>query len=123
MQQEKACLFCRISSRQLEAEIVAEGDDWLAFNDIHPKAPVHILVIPKKHIASLAEAELEDSQVLGELLLAVADIAKDQEIDDDGYRTVINTRSHGGQEVDHLHVHLLGGEPLGPMRSQEVPLK
>lgn len=118
MPDENQCLFCRISKKQLPANIVAEADNWVAFTDIYPKAPIHILVIPKQHITSLAEAQSNDSELLGELLVAVADIAKEQGIDEDGYRTVINTRSHGGQEVDHLHIHILGGEQLGPIRSK-----
>jgi len=119
MQQETVsnCLFCRISQRELSADVVWEDDQAIAFKDIHPKAPIHILVIPKKHIPSLAESNQEDSALLGHMLLSVKQVAEQQGISTDGYRVVINTRSHGGQEVDHLHLHILGGEPLGPMRA------
>lgn len=113
----ETCLFCRISSKQLPASILYENDDVVAFNDIHPKAKVHILVIPKKHITSLADMNPEDSQTLGAVMLAVKTVAEKQGIAEQGFRTIINTRSHGGQEVDHLHVHILGGENIGPMRN------
>jgi histidine triad (HIT) family protein len=113
------CLFCRISQREVSADVVWEDEQTIAFKDIHPKAPVHILVIPKKHIVSLADASEEDTQLLGHLLLSVKHIAEQQKIDSDGYRVVISTRNHGGQEVDHLHLHILGGEPLGPMRAAQ----
>lgn len=102
--------------------MVWEDDQAIAFRDIHPKAPVHVLVIPKKHIASLAEAQGEDQALLGHVLLSVKQVAQQLGVDNDGYRVIINTRAHGGQEVDHLHVHILGGEPLGPMR-EHVKIK
>ncbi len=111
-----SCLFCRILRRELNADVVLETDDVLVFKDIHPKAKVHILAIPKKHITSLADAKDEDREILGNLLLALTQTARAMDIAENGYRTIINTRTHGGQEVDHLHVHLLGGEPIGPMR-------
>lgn len=111
---EDQCLFCRISAKDLAAEIVAEDDLAIAFNDIHPKAPTHILIIPKKHIASLADATDEDAELLGHLLRMTARVAVHAHLDE-GYRVIINTKHHGGQEVDHLHIHLLGGAALGPM--------
>lgn len=111
------CLFCKISQKSLSADILFEDDDILAFRDIHPKAPVHYLVIPKKHIRSLAEAENEDTELLGKLLQGIQKAAQMTDVAEQGYRTIINTRHYGGQEVDHLHVHLLGGEALGPMRA------
>ncbi len=115
---EDTCLFCRISKRLLPADIVEETDNAIVVKDIHPKAPVHVLIIPKKHIVSLAEATEDDIFLLGELLRLAATTAKKLDIDEKGYRTIINTRHHGGQEVDHLHIHVLGGEPLGPMRAE-----
>lgn len=111
------CLFCKISHKLLPADVVWENDDLIVFRDIHPKAPVHVLIVPKKHIVSLAQVEESDGDLLAKLLLGVRETAPKLKIDTDGYRTIINTRSHGGQEVDHLHIHLLGGEPLGPMRN------
>lgn len=102
------CLFCRIVRGDVPADVVHEDADVLAFKDIHPKAPVHILVIPKKHLDSLAASSDSDQALLGKLLLTVRAVAADQRLD--GYKTVINTGRSGGQVIDHLHVHLLGGK-------------
>jgi histidine triad (HIT) family protein len=118
MSQETKCLFCRISSGHLNADIVAKSDSAVAFKDIHPKAPIHVLVVPKEHISSLAEIGEEDKNLMGELMVLVGQVAKDLGLSDEGYRVIINTRHHGGQEVDHLHIHILGGEPIGPMRGK-----
>jgi histidine triad (HIT) family protein len=104
------CLFCRIVRREIPATIVREDEHTLAFRDIDPKAPTHVLVIPKSHVASLNEAP--DPATLGRLLLAAAEIAKEEGIETSGYRTVINTGSDAGQTVHHVHVHLLGGRHL-----------
>lgn len=114
--ENRACLFCQIGSGELAADVVWEGDDALAFRDIRPKAPVHVLIVPKKHIPSLAEIEKEDSAIIGNLFLAVKEVATQLGVLESGWRTIINTRSHGGQEIDHLHIHILAGEPIGPMR-------
>lgn len=114
---ENKCLFCRISTKSLPATIAYEDDLCLAFHDIHPKAPTHILIIPKQHIRSLAEINQKHELLIGHLFTVLKQLAEEQGLADLGYRTIINTRHHGGQEVDHLHVHLLGGEPLGPMRA------
>ena len=105
------CLFCKIANGTIPANRLAEGDDALAFPDIHPQAPVHILVIPKKHIASLAHARPEDAALLGRLLAFAAEVAREQKLSD-GYRLVINTGPDGGQTVEHLHIHLLGGRHM-----------
>jgi histidine triad (HIT) family protein len=89
----------------------------VAFHDLHPKAKVHVLVVPRKHIHSLAEAGDDDTELLGQLLQGIRKAGEVTGVAEKGYRTIINTRQHGGQEIDHLHVHLLGGEPLGPMRA------
>jgi histidine triad (HIT) family protein len=104
------CLFCRIVRREIPATIVREDEHTLAFRDIDPKAPTHVLVIPKTHVASLSEAP--DPATLGRLLLAAAEIAKAEGIETSGYRTVINTGADAGQTVHHVHVHLLGGRHL-----------
>lgn len=104
-------IFKKIIDREISAEIVYEDDLCLAFKDIHPQAPVHVLVIPKKPIPSLADVSPEDAPLLGHLLLKTSEIARDLGLER-GYRTVINTREHGGQEVQHLHVHLLGGRSM-----------
>ncbi|MET0331957.1 MAG: histidine triad nucleotide-binding protein [Dyella sp.] len=105
-------IFGKIIRREIPADIVFENDDVLAFRDLNPQAPVHVLFIPKRAIATLNEARADDADLLGKLLLAAADYAKAQGFGEDGYRTVINTNTHGGQTVFHLHVHLLAGRQL-----------
>lgn len=105
----KDCIFCQIIERTMKADIVYEDDDILAFNDIHPQAPTHILLIPKKHYTTIEDAPPE---ILGKLMSQASILAKNTGISDKGYRTLINCRSHGGQSVYHLHVHLLGGRWL-----------
>ena len=104
------CLFCRIVRREIPATLVHEDEHTLAFRDIDPKAPTHVLVIPKTHVASLNEAT--DAAMLGELLLVARDIARAEGIESSGYRTVINTGAGAGQTVHHVHVHLLGGRNM-----------
>ncbi len=104
------CLFCKITEGQIPADKVYEDEDVLAFKDIHPKAPTHVLVIPKQHIPTLADAD--DPALLATLMTRVTHIA-DQVLQlDAGYRVIINVREGGGQEVFHLHVHILGGKKL-----------
>lgn len=105
-------IFKRIIDGEIPAQIVYETDRCLAFRDVNPQAPVHVLVIPKQEIASLAEAAEADESLLGHLLLSARTIAGQLGLEN-GYRTVINCGPDGGQSVDHLHVHLLGGRPLG----------
>jgi histidine triad (HIT) family protein len=107
------CLFCQIASGEKPAKLVYEDEQCVAFLDIHPKAPVHVLVIPRKHISSLNGVEPADEPLLGHLLAVAGRIAGEKEIDGSGYRTVINTNAEAGQSVFHLHVHLLGGRRLG----------
>jgi histidine triad (HIT) family protein len=102
------CLFCKIVEGTIPSTRVYEDDQCIAFADIHPHAAVHVLVVPRKHIASLAQATPEDTPLLGHLLATVAEIARQHGLDK-GYRTVINTGDDGGQTVEHLHLHLLGG--------------
>jgi histidine triad (HIT) family protein len=106
-------LFEKIIHRQIPAQIVYEDDQILAFRDINPQALVHILLVPKKVIPRVGEARPEDQQVLGQLILKAAEIARTVGIGDSGYRLVINNGPDGGETVPHLHVHLLGGRPLG----------
>jgi len=101
-------IFCKIISGEIPSERVAEGDDWIAINDIHPKAPVHVLVIPRAHV-ELADVTPE---LAGKLLVAARDIATKLGIDKSGFRVMINHGEHGGQEVSHLHFHVLGGKKL-----------
>jgi len=108
----KDCLFCQIATRQLAADIVAETELALAFRDISPQAPCHILVIPKKHVATLDEAAPEDEKLLGHLLLVAQGIARGQDVAS-AYRIVINNGATAGQTVFHIHIHLLAGRHLG----------
>lgn len=103
------CLFCKIIAGRIPSKMVYEDDVCVAFNDISPQAPTHILVIPREHFTSLDKAEKSNKETLGHLLLTVAEIARQQGFADNGYRVVINTNGDGGQTVFHLHVHLLGG--------------
>ena len=107
------CLFCKIIKGDIPSNKVYEDDDVLAFRDINPIAPVHVLVIPKKHINSLVELEEEDKIVVGKIYMIINKIAKQEGILDRGFRVVVNCGSDGGQEVKHLHFHLLGGKKLG----------
>jgi len=102
------CLFCNIVKRKIPADIVYEDDQCLAFKDIHPKAAVHLLVVPKKHVEHLADLTSSDSTLISHMILKLSDIAISQGLEN-GFRTIANTGSGGGQEVYHLHFHLLGG--------------
>jgi histidine triad (HIT) family protein len=105
------CLFCNIAAGTLPVTRLYEDDQVLAFPDLHPQAPTHVLLIPKQHLASHAHATPQDAALLGHLLAAAVQVAKDQNLTS-GYRLVINTGPDGGQTVDHLHVHLLGGRHM-----------
>jgi histidine triad (HIT) family protein len=107
----QGCPFCRIANGESQANVLFVDDDLVAFYDIAPKAPVHLLVIPRRHIASLAEASREDASLLGKLLLATAEVARRTGIVD-GFRVVTNTGARSGQSVFHLHFHVLGGRRL-----------
>ncbi len=105
------CLFCRIVRKEIPAQILEETDNCLAFRDISPQAPTHVLVIPKSHVASVAE--VTDPLVVGRMVLMAARIARTLGVEEAGYRVVINTGADGGQTVHHLHAHLLAGRSLG----------
>ena len=106
------CLFCQIANREIPAKILFETDELVVFSDIHPAAPTHALVIPRKHIVSLNEAAPEDASLLGKLLLAAQRVAREAKISDSGWRVVVNNGAHAGQSVFHVHVHVLGGRPM-----------
>ncbi|MEP7309555.1 MAG: histidine triad nucleotide-binding protein [Acidobacteriota bacterium] len=106
------CLFCRLANHEIPASIVYEDERVLAFNDINPQAPTHVLVIPKRHIASLNEISVEDDRLLGELVRRAAAIAKERDLSAGGFRTVFNTNRDAGQTVFHIHLHLLGGRSM-----------
>ncbi|MBB6729717.1 histidine triad nucleotide-binding protein [Cohnella zeiphila] len=109
------CLFCKIAEGSIPSRKVYEDEHVLAFEDIQPQAPVHLLVIPKKHIASLDEAGPEDAELLGRVALAARQAARDAGIAESGYRVITNIGKDSGQVVFHVHYHVLGGEPLGPL--------
>jgi histidine triad (HIT) family protein len=102
------CLFCRISRKEIPAKLVYEDADLFAFEDLHPQAPAHILICPRKHFVSLSDATAEDQAVLGRILLVAAQLAKERNLLE-GYRTIFNNGAGAGQSVFHLHLHLLGG--------------
>lgn len=106
------CIFCRIIARELPGQIVFEDDKVVAFKDINPMAPVHVLVVPRKHIASLREAEVSDGALLGHMQLVAARLAEELGIAEKGFRLVLNCGEEGGQMVWHLHLHLLGGRAM-----------
>ncbi len=107
------CLFCKIAAGELDTELIYEDEQVVAFNDLNPQAPIHVLVIPKKHIATLNELEPEDAALVGSLYLAAKTLARQKGVDDSGYRTLMNCNADGGQTVFHLHLHLLGGRRMG----------
>lgn len=106
------CLFCKIIRKEIPAEVVYEDDEVLAFKDIHPLAPVHILIIPKRHIASINDVVNEDAALLGAMIVTAKEIARDLQIAENGYKLLFRTGSDGGQEVPHIHLHLIGGAKL-----------
>ena len=106
------CLFCKIIERTIPSTVVYEDDRVMAFTDIDPQAPTHVLIVPKRHIATLNDITTEDDQIVGELVRSAAAIAKERGFSAQGYRTSFNTNRGAGQTVLHIHLHLLGGGPL-----------
>ena len=106
------CIFCKIVAGEIPSTRVFEDDVCIAFNDLSPQAPTHVLIIPRDHVDSLDTADAKNKESLGHLLLAAAEIAREKGFAEDGYRVVINTNGDGGQTVFHLHVHLLAGRPF-----------
>ena len=110
-----ASIFTKIINREIPSDIVFENDKVIAFKDINPQAPVHILVVPKKEIATINDIKEEDKELIGEVYLAIGKIAAQLGMAEEGYRVIANCNEYGGQEVFHIHFHLLGGEKLGPL--------
>ncbi|WED43168.1 histidine triad nucleotide-binding protein [Legionella cardiaca] len=106
------CLFCKIASGEIKADIVFETQEIIVIRDIKPQAPIHLLLIPKKHIATINDADSQDEQLLGRMILTAKNMAKVEQLSEDGYRLVFNVNSGGGQEVYHIHLHLLGGRQM-----------
>ncbi len=107
------CLFCSIANGDMDTELLYEDDQVVAFKDINPKAPVHLLIIPKEHIATILDLEEENDQLIGHMYQVAKKLAKEYDIAEDGFRVVANCNEDGGQVVFHIHFHLLGGEKLG----------
>ncbi len=107
-----SCLFCKIIEKDIPSDIVYEDDHVLAFNDINPQAPIHLLIIPKKHIETINEVSVNDTALMGHMIHTAKQLAKQQGIDTTGYRLVFNVNQGGGQEVYHIHLHLLGGRQM-----------
>ena len=107
-----SCLFCRVIAGEVPSRKVYEDESMVAFHDINPQAPVHVLVVPRKHVATLNDLAPEDSALIGDMMRRAAAIAKDLGIDAGGYRTVFNCNRDAGQSVYHIHLHLLGGRPM-----------
>ncbi len=106
------CIFCKIVAGDIPANKVYEDDDILGFRDLNPQAPTHVLFIPKRHIATLNDLQLQDAELIGRLFLAARQVAAEEGIAESGYRTLFNCNREGGQEVYHLHLHLLGGRQM-----------
>lgn len=108
-----SCIFCQIAKGEIPAQIVYKDEDLVAFKDINPQSPVHILIIPRRHIANLTELDEADTELAGKMILLAGKLAREMDIAESGYRLVINSGREGGQVVNHLHLHLLGGRQLG----------
>jgi len=106
------CIFCKIARKEIPVDVVYEDENVIAFHDAHPIAPVHVLVIPKKHIESIADISDEDTLLMGKLIAAAKKIASDLKISEKGYKLLFRVGEHGGQEVGHIHLHLIGGVML-----------
>ena len=103
------CIFCQIATGKIPSEKIFENERVLAFRDLHPQAPTHVLVIPRRHIATLNDLQSNDAALVGEMMLAATQIAAKENLAEAGYRLVMNCNQHGGQSVYHIHLHLLGG--------------
>ncbi|KTD19704.1 histidine triad nucleotide-binding protein [Legionella londiniensis] len=106
------CLFCKIIGGDIPAKVIFENSEIMAFRDIKPQAPTHVLVVPKKHIATIADADTGDERLLGQMILAAKKIANEEGLTEKGYRLIFNVNSYGGQEIYHIHLHLLGGRQM-----------
>jgi histidine triad (HIT) family protein len=106
------CLFCKIRDGEIPADLIYENDDVLAFNDVNPQAPVHVLIIPRQHISTINDVENSDEAIMGKLFSAAKIIASEKGVSDDGYRMVVNCNEKAGQTVFHIHMHLLAGRAM-----------
>lgn len=103
------CLFCKIANGEIKSDLIYEDDNIVAFNDIRPQAPVHVIIIPRRHIERVSDIDKKDRNLAGDLILAAATVARKKNIEKSGYRLVINCNKDAGQEIFHIHIHLLGG--------------
>lgn len=110
---DKDCIFCKIVNKEISSEIVFEDEDVIAFKDINPVAPIHILVIPKKHISTLMDLEENDARIIGKIFITIKEIARREGFGEKGYRVIANCGEDGGQEVKHIHFHVIAGKKLG----------
>jgi histidine triad (HIT) family protein len=113
------CIFCKIIAGEIPSTLLADTEHVIAIRDIAPKAPSHLLIIPKRHIPTMNDVEAQDHETMGAIITTIQQLAQREGIDKSGYRVIINTNTDGGQEVYHLHWHLLGGRPIGPMVAEE----
>lgn len=109
------CIFCKIAARELPGQFLYEDDDIFVIRDLYPKAPVHLLIIPARHVGALSDGVAEEQAVLGRMVTIAGDMARQEGVAEDGYRLIVNQGPNSGQEVPHLHLHLLGGRRLGAM--------
>ncbi len=107
------CIFCKIAAGDIPADIIYENEDVLVFRDLNPQAPTHVLVIPRRHVSTLNDLQPEDAELVGKMALAAKAVAEQEGIAQEGYRTVINCNAGAGQTVFHIHMHVLGGRPMG----------
>jgi histidine triad (HIT) family protein len=112
------CIFCKIASHEIPVEIIYENDEIVAFPDIDPQAPVHIVILPRHHYSTTLELSEKAPDIFGSMLKASSEIARRTKVDKSGFRLIINTNANGGQEVFHVHMHLLGGTKIGPLRAK-----
>lgn len=108
----KNCIFCLIEKEEVNTSFVYKDEEIVAFKDLHPIAPIHILIVPREHIPTIDDLEEKHEKMVGRMILVAQKIARDLKISKDGYKLLFRVKNHGGQEVDHLHLHLLGGAPL-----------
>lgn len=106
------CIFCQIAAGKIASDIVYEDSDVIAFTDVSPEAPTHLLIVPRRHVASLNDTDAGDAELLGKLMATAVELAKERNLENNGYRLVMNTGLGAGQTVDHIHLHLLGGRAL-----------
>lgn len=106
------CIFCEIVNKRMKSEMIHEDEELVAFKDINPQAPVHVLIVPRNHIDSVQDINRTEAELMGKMMLVAKKIAEDNNIDNDGYRLVINNGINGGQTVAHLHMHILGGRRM-----------